>query len=178
MKRLISLAALIASATTLGAPFASAHATLEQQSAELGTTYKAVVRVGHGCDGQATKKVTVTIPEGVIAVKPMPKAGWTLSTEVAAYAQTYDYHGPISEGVTQIIWEGSLEDAHYDEFVFRGRLDKSLGEGVVYFPVVQTCDDGENAWVEIPAKGQDPHDLEGPAPGLTLTHGHDHGHAH
>lgn len=174
MNRILSLAALCASVATI----ASAHATLEQNTAELGSTQKVVVRISHGCDGQDTKKVTITIPEGVIAVKPMPKAGWTLSTTVAPYAQEYDYHGPLSEGVTEIVWDGVLDNGHYEEFIFRGRLDDSLGEGIVYFPVVQTCDDGKNAWVEIPAEGQDPHDLEGPAPGLTLTKSHDHGHAH
>jgi uncharacterized protein YcnI len=62
-----------------------AHVTLETQEAHVGSTYKAVLRVPHGCEGAATLKVRVQVPEGVIAVKPMPKAGWTLETVKGAY---------------------------------------------------------------------------------------------
>ncbi len=78
-------------ALSIAATSLMAHATLEQQEAAVGSTYKGVMRIGHGCDGEATQKVTITIPEGVIAVKPMPKANWSLQVESGAYAQTYDY---------------------------------------------------------------------------------------
>ncbi|KIN61724.1 Protein containing GLE1, N-terminal, bacteria domain [Sulfitobacter noctilucae] len=154
-----------------------AHATLETQEAAVGSTYKGVMRVGHGCDGQATQKLSIRIPEGVISVKPMPKAGWTLETTIGAYDEPQDYYGmTLTEGVREIIWTGNLEDSHYDEFVFRGTLAKTLEAGkTIYFPTVQTCADGSEDWVNIPAEGQDPHDVDGPAPGLALTGG---GHAH
>ena len=38
-----------------GATAAFAHITLETQEAKVGSTYKAVLRVPHGCDGKATK---------------------------------------------------------------------------------------------------------------------------
>ncbi len=79
-----------------------AHVTLETQEAHVGSTYKAVLRVPHGCEGAATLKVRVQVPEGVIAVKPMPKAGWTLETVKGAYKQPYDYYGtPMTEGVRE-----------------------------------------------------------------------------
>src|SRR3546814_5265373 len=59
---------------------AQAHVTLEQPEAAASSTYKAVVRVPHGCEGEATLKVRVQIPEGFINVKPQPKAGWALET--------------------------------------------------------------------------------------------------
>ena len=55
---------------------AAAHVTLEHREATIGSSYKAVFVVPHGCAGSATVKVRVQIPDGVIAVKPMPKAGW------------------------------------------------------------------------------------------------------
>ena len=118
----------------------------------------------HGCEGEATLKVRVQIPEGVIAVKPMPKAGWTLETVTATYAQPYDYYGtPMTEGVTEIIWTGELPDAFYDEFVFRGMLTGGLEAGsALYFPVVQECADGAERWIEIPAAGPGPGQLEYP----------------
>ena len=58
---------------TLAASSASAHITLENREATVGTFYKAVFAVPHGCAGSATVKIRVQIPEGVIGVKPMPK---------------------------------------------------------------------------------------------------------
>ncbi|MEZ5205570.1 MAG: DUF1775 domain-containing protein [Acidimicrobiales bacterium] len=37
---------------------------------------------------------------------------------------------------------------------------------MVYLPTVQTCPDGEEAWIEIPVDGAEP---EAPAPAVTLT---------
>lgn len=163
--------------TLAGATAATAHATLEAQSAAVGSTYKGVMRIGHGCDGQATLKVSIKIPEGVIAVKPMPKAGWALETSTGAYSEPHDYYGKsLSKGVREIIWSGELSDAHYDEFTFRAKLSNKLSAGeTIYFPTVQTCADGTAEWVNIPLDGQDPHDINDPAPGLALTEA---GHAH
>jgi periplasmic copper chaperone A len=156
----------------LAAP-AHAHVTLETSEAVPGSTFKAVVRVPHGCEGAATQKLRIRIPEGMFAVKPMPKAGWTLETVTGPYARSYDSYGtPVSEGVTEIVWTGELPDAFYDEFVFRGQIAGDLKPGgSLWFPVVQECTKGVERWIEIPAEGQDPEALEYPAPGLTLVEG-------
>ena len=60
---------------------AKAHVVLESKQAPASSTYKAVLQVGHGCEGSPTKSIRVQIPEGVIAVKPMPKPGWELATK-------------------------------------------------------------------------------------------------
>ncbi|MBM6593966.1 DUF1775 domain-containing protein [Microvirga pudoricolor] len=147
-----------------------AHVTFEPGPAAVNSTAKAVLRIPHGCDGQATLKVRVRIPEGVIAVKPMPKAGWALDTAQGPYAKPSMLYGkPVAEGVTEIVWTGSLPDAHYDEFVFQARITDAFQPGqTVFFPVVQECANGQEAWTEIPAEGQDPHGLKMPAPGLKL----------
>ena len=151
---------------------AFAHVTLERDEAKVGSTYKAVLRVPHGCDGKATTAVRVQIPEGVIAAKPMPKPGWKLETVKGKYAKSYDLYGtPVSEGVKEIAWSGGdLPDDFYDEFVFRALLTDGLPTGeILYFPVVQECGDAAERWIEIPAKGQDPESFEHPAPGVKLT---------
>jgi len=66
---------------------ASAHVTLESREAPIGAPYKAVLRVPHGCDGAATIAVRVRVPEGMIAVKPMPKPGWKIETVAGKYPQ-------------------------------------------------------------------------------------------
>ena len=164
-------AALAAAFLGLASGAASAHITLETEKAPPNSTYKAVLRVGHGCEGKPTIALRVRIPEGMIAVKPMPKPGWQLATVKGKYARTYDYYGtPMSEGVTEIAWTGGeLPDEWYDEFVFRGRLAGLPVSTTVYFPVVQECADGAvHRWIEIPEPGRSPDDYEEPAPGVAI----------
>lgn len=164
----MTLAGLLLAASA--AP-AFAHATFEVSRAAPNSTWKAVLRVPHGCEGQATQVVRVTIPDGIIAVKPMPKPGWTLATRKGAYSKAYDYFGkPMSEGVTEITWSGgNLPDDQYDEFVFQGRVTDAFAPGsTVHLPVVQECASAKAAWIEIPKPGQDAHALKMPAPGLTI----------
>lgn len=164
---LLALAALTA---TL-AP-ASAHVTLETQEAKVGSSYKAVFRVGHGCEGAPTTTLRVRIPDGVISVKPMPKAGWEIETKTEPYGKTFDYYGtPLTEGVREVVWSGgSLPDAFYDEFVMRVYLTPDLATGEkLWFPVVQECPDGKaERWIEIPEAGKTADDYGYPAAGVTL----------
>lgn len=149
---------------------ALAHITLEQSEAPVGAPYKAVFKVPHGCDGSTTVKLTVQIPEGVIAVKPMVKAGWEIETKRGAYARSYSYfHGAkFDQGVTQVTWSGGkLPDAFYDEFVLSVFIAGDLSAGqTLYFPAIQTCEKGEHRWVETPVPGK--HSDGDPAPGLKL----------
>ena len=148
-----------------------AHPSLERQEATVGAPYKAVVRVPHGCEGSPTLRVRVQIPEGVIGVKPMPKPGWTIETTRGPYAESHPYyHGAVlKEGVREIVWSGRLADDNYDEFVFVGFMAKTLtGGGTLHFPTFQDCEQGQQAWVEIPAAGQSSHDLKHPAPAVRL----------
>src|SRR3546814_6220100 len=75
----------------------------------------------------------------------------------------------LSEGVREIGWTGELLDEHYDEFVFRGTLDKSLPiEKVLYIPVVQECASGTESWIEIPDEEQKQDQPDGAAPGVMI----------
>jgi uncharacterized protein YcnI len=149
---------------------ALAHITLETREAKAGSSYKAVLKVPHGCDGAAVVKLRAEIPEGVVAVKPMPKPGWQIETVRGPYAKTYPYyHGvQLREGVKEIVWTGKLLDEHYDEFVFNSSLAADLKTGPIYFPVTQICDKGEIAWTEIPEPGQERQVLVSPAPALVI----------
>lgn len=155
----------------MGTVAASAHITLEVGEASVPGAYKAVFRVGHGCAGSPTTKVRVQIPDGVIAVKPMPHAGWTIETVKGPYGKAYDYYGEkVDSGVKEVVWQGgNLPDSYYDEFVLRAYLTSDLKPGTtLYFPVIQECEQGSERWIEIPAAGKDADDYETPAPGLRL----------
>jgi periplasmic copper chaperone A len=162
---LVRAALALSTLAVLTAP-ALAHVTLEVQNAELGSTYKAVLRIPHGCGTEPTISIRVQVPEGFYNVKPMPKAGWTLETVTGPYAQAYDNHGTqLTEGVKEIVWkDGSLPNEWYDEFVFRGTFAGTLPAGKLYFPTVQTCASGEEAWIDV--TGDD--DVETPAPSVEL----------
>ncbi len=163
-----------AAGVVLGVSIAAAHVTLETRQAAIGSGYKAVLRVPHGCDGSATTAIRVRIPPGIIDVKPMPKPGWTLATVRGRYAKPTSLHGAqVTEGVTEVDWTaGKLPDGFYDEFVFIAVIGDELEAGeTVYFPVVQECEKGIHRWIDMPAAGA--HDGHGgeaaqPAPGLQL----------
>jgi len=165
---------------------AEAHVSLVTKETNANSSYRAVLQVPHGCDGAATTTIRVQIPEGVIAVRPMAKAGWTLTTTKGAYAKPYENHGStLSEGVKEIVWSGgNLSDEHFDEFTFATTIATDGGEAkTVYFPTVQQCEKGEAAWTEIPGPGQSARDLKKPAPSVrisaqTIAQAGDHDHQH
>jgi uncharacterized protein YcnI len=165
-----SLSAIAAIA--LAASSANAHVTLENRQAAIGSFYKAVFAVPHGCAGSPTVKIRVQIPEGVIAVKPMPKAGWSVEAIKGKYAAEYDFHGSkFSDGVKEVVWSGGkLPDDNYDEFVISTYLTGGLKPNTtLYFPVVQECEQGVSRWIDIPADGGgQSHASKSPAPGVKL----------
>lgn len=133
---------------------AHAHITLEQPDAPAGSSYKAILKVGHGCDGAATKEIVVTLPEGLRGAKPMPKTGWMLTTKRRPLKTPYESHGkPVTDELAEARWTANgeanfLQDAWYDEFVLRAGLPAEAGE--LFFAVRQTCTQGEWNWAELP----------------------------
>lgn len=145
---------------------AFSHASLEQKEVETGTFYKAVLGIGHGCEGAATTKVTVELPEGVNKAKPMPKVGWQVT---AVKNATGD--------IKQLVWsEGELLDAHFDEFVFKAKINAT--PQTLFFLTKQECVTGEIYWNEIPAKDKTTHDYKFPAPALKVLKRTKTGHHH
>ncbi len=172
-----SLARLLAGGL-LAAGFAgaaSAHAVLTPPEASPGATWRGAVRISHGCEGTPTRLVRVTIPDGVVAVRPKAKYGWLIETTWAPYLKPVDIHGKkVMEGVKTITWKGAaLPDHMFDDFEFMARIqpDVALQGGKLYFPVYQECEKGSFDWSQIPAVGQDAHDLKAPAPALVLAAG-------
>jgi len=172
IRNLLLWAALVAVPLSAVSAPALAHVTLEVQEARIGASYKAVLRVPHGCGAEATNLLHVRIPEGFFNVKPMPKPGWDLETVIGPYGQSYSDHGTeLTEGVVEIIWSGGeLPSDWYDEFVFRGSFAESLEVGEFHFPVIQECAGGEAAWIDTSGDPAASH----PAPSLKLLEGPGH----
>lgn len=154
---------------------AAAHITFEGKEVKAGATAKFVLRVPHGCAGSPTIAVRISLPEGLLEPKPQPKPGWTLdivraepettaSTEVGHDAHSAHQGAAIKE----IAWSGGkLEDAHYDEFVFRAKVDAVAGKEL-FVPIVQECETGVERWIEVPASSGSPGELKFPAPSVKV----------
>ena len=160
-----------------------AHVLLLDPAAAAGSSYRAALRVGHGCGAEATVALQVQIPDGFNAAQPMPKPGWTLSTQSGPLAQPYTLHGKTyTEGVHVITWmaigpDDALPSAYYDEFVFRGNTPKRPGP--LWFKVLQQCAGSSLQWTQVPASGISTHGLESPAAVLEVLDiqaGQDHNH--
>jgi periplasmic copper chaperone A len=166
---MIRIALLSAAGALALSSAALAHVTLEQKEAPVGASYKAVLRVPHGCDGSATQALRVRIPDGYLNVKPMPKPGWKLEVKRGTYAKPASVgDAKVSEGVTEVDWSGgNLPDAYYDEFVLTGTIGDIPAGQMMYFLVVQECEKGVQRWIEIPAPNSDREPPE-PAPAVKL----------
>jgi periplasmic copper chaperone A len=170
---------ILAGTAALALPFAlsipaDAHASLEKSGAAPGS-FKAVLRIPHGCDGKPTDTIRIEIPEGYIGVKPMLKPGWTIAVETGDYAKSYQLHGePMTSGVKSVTWSGgNLPDGFFDEFLLLGTIAGVADGDTLYLETTQKCGAEEIAWAEIPAAGQNPHELDHPAPAITIADGAD-----
>jgi uncharacterized protein YcnI len=148
-----------------------AHVVADPNEGPAGGYFRTAFRISHGCDAAATTAVTITLPPGTLAVKPQAKPGWTVSiTRRPLDPPVPGGHGAgISETVDTVTWRGGpLSPEQFDEFGLSLKLPAGAGGAVLWFPTVQTCEQGENRWVEIPAAGQRRGDLKAPAPFVRL----------
>ncbi|TPP10951.1 copper chaperone PCu(A)C [Rhizobium glycinendophyticum] len=166
--RLIVATSLVALGSTSSA---LAHATFANGPVAIGSYVAATLQVPHGCDGKATNEVRIKLPEGFIAAKPMVKSGWDIEVIQGDYQKSYDNHGKdVKSGPVEIRFKnGNLPDEFYDTFTVYGKVAAGDPATGLAFPTEQLCGtDGKVSWEEIPAAGQNPHDLKEPAPVLQL----------
>ncbi|MGO2520340.1 MAG: DUF1775 domain-containing protein [Microbacterium sp.] len=152
--------AAVAAGLVLAAPAAaSAHVGVSPDAVEPEGSAVLVFSFTHGCENSPTSALRITMPEGLTSVSPTVDSAWSIAVERAdnglVSAVTYTAVTPISSE-------------------FRGAVSMavSLGEdapSTLAFPVEQQCETGVNEWVEIAEDGADPHDLDSPAPVVTVT---------
>lgn len=168
----LALGAAAGIALAIGVPLAaSAHVHVDPGTAAAGSTETLTFAFSHGCDGSPTTALVIDIPEGVGNATPIVQGGWTVTRELD------------SDGVpTQVTFTSGIpvEDGLKATVSMDVLFDESAAGATVAFPVTQLCAVGENAWTEIADEGQDPHDLDSPAPIVEVgdvaadeEHGHD-----
>lgn len=156
---------LLLSLSTACCSFAHAHVSLDTKQAVAGSYQKISLRVPHGCSGSDTVALRVQVPEGMLSVKPQPKAGWKLSTSQGDYNQSYTLHGAtVSSGVKEVTWRGGpLANDHFDEFSLMVYLADNLAtDKPLLMPTIQECTQGETRWID---KDQQ---ADSPAPSLRI----------
>ncbi len=173
-------AATAAIALSLGAP-ASAHVSAAPSSAVAGSSTVVTFSVGHGCGDSPTTRIEIQVPESVLSVTPTRNPLWEVESTITQLEEPVtDAHGnEVTERTASIVYTARtpLPDGQRDTFQLSFTVPDAEGE-VLAFPTIQTCEEGETAWTEVPAEGQDSHELESPAPSFEILpagEGVDHG---
>lgn len=173
-RRLAARLCVIPMAAALGLAnigVASAHVTISPTTAAAGSYTVLTVSVPHGCEGSPTTKVAIRIPERIESVTPTRNALWDVRKVMTQLDQPVtDAHGKtVTERVGKIVYtaEKPLPPGQRAEFELSVKLPDTPGKTLV-FPTVQTCQEGETAWVQVPASGQSAHQLAHPAPTVTV----------
>lgn len=134
---------------------ASAHVHVTPEEVAANGSTRIDFSFSHGCDGSPTTALVVDIPAEAQGATPVIDGAWTITTEAGENGVptrvTYTAVAPIPDAYAasagmNVIFPGSAE-----------------GESFA-FPVTQQCETGEAAWVQVAEDGQDPDDLEYPAP--------------
>lgn len=179
--RALAVPALAGVLLTASAAVASAHVTISPSTGQAGAYAVLTVSVPHGCDGSATTKVAIKIPEGITSVTPTRNPFWKVAVTKEKLAQPVtDAHGNTlteRDGTVTYTAITPLPDKQRDSFELSLKLPDAAGQTLA-FPTVQTCGKGQTGWTEVAAAGQDADSLEHPAPTLTLTEGSGDGNGH
>ncbi|WP_100444661.1 YcnI family copper-binding membrane protein [Glycomyces xiaoerkulensis] len=176
-KRLLARAAVVGLAATaaIAGPSspASAHATVKTDNTVAGTYTVLTFSIGHGCEDEPTNEVAIEIPEPILSVSPTVNAGWEIEkVDTTLDEPVADSHGnEVTERVGQVIYttDDPLPDGYRDVFELSLRLPEETAGQTLHFPVVQSCPEGEHAWIQIAEDGQDPDELDEPAPFIEVT---------
>ena len=146
--------ALVAAATTatvvlFAGGIAFAHIEPDPIAIQAGTAATVAFNVEHGCDGSPTTSMKFQIPDGVTEAAGVAKDGWT--TTLAG--NTLEFAG------------GPLAADQADHFDISFTAPTTPGN--ISFPVIQTCEQGETAWIEPIVEGAE--EPEHPAPTIKIT---------
>jgi uncharacterized protein YcnI len=162
----------------LTAGAATAHVTISPAEGHAGSYTVLTAGVPHGCDGSPTTKVAIQMPEQILSVTPTRNPLWDVEKVMEKLDEPVtDAHGnEVTERVGQVVYTAQtpLPDGYRDAFELSLQVPDAVGETLV-FPVIQTCEKGETAWVETAADGNT-EDLEAPAPTLTVLPAEEGGH--
>ena len=159
---------------------ASAHVTVTPSDTAAGAFTVLTFSNGHGCEGSPTTGIRIQIPEGINAVTPTRNDFYDVTKQAEKLdPPVTDAHGnELTERVATVTYTARtpLPDGFRDAFELSLQLPEDAAGQTLAFPVIQTCEQGETGWTEIPAEGQDAEELENPAPSFEVTEAGEEGH--
>jgi len=170
--RRTAVAGAIAALAAIGmSGVASAHVVASPGEIEAGQSSLVTLAFSHGCDGSATTRIRIQMPESVPAVAPTINPGWVAEKVMADLDEPIaGAHGEqLTQRVAEVVYTANtpIPDGFRDTFVLSFTAPDTPGE-TLYFPTIQTCEEGETAWIDIPADDQTSEDLESPAPSVEI----------
>lgn len=151
---------------------ASAHIRPSPDTFVAGSSGSVSLKIGHGCDGEATKKIVIQVPESLINVKARPLAGWTISyktkkltkpatlygssvtTTIDTITYTAGQNNALADNQVQLvdIFFNVRKTAELGTLPGKYKLDAKFGPNgwrPAYIPVTQICTTKQNKWTDI-----------------------------
>lgn len=184
LRRTVTAASVTAGTALLmlgGVSAASAHVSISPNNAEANSYALLTFGVPHGCSESGTTKVTITLPEELNDATPTVNPNWNVDKVIQTFAEPKKLADgtSITKRTAQIVYTAKTPlDAHLrDALVLSVKLPNAAGK-TLYFPTLQTCEQGQTDWAEIPRNGQSGDALKSPAPSLAVAAASGDGNGH
>ena len=156
---------------------AGAHITANPGEAPSDSYATVRFDVGHGCEESPTTQLRIKVPPSVPSATPAVHPLWDVATKEGKKDKVELHGETITRGVSEVSYTAKqpLPADRLDSVTLSVKLPAGEEGESVYFPTVQSCEKGQNRWIQIPAEGENPDELEEPAPAVVLTAAEGHG---
>jgi uncharacterized protein YcnI len=174
MRHITTGVAAATSALTLAlAGSAGAHITTNPAEGPSDGFATVSFQVPHGCEESPTTQIRIQIPPSVPSVTPSVHPLWDVATKEGRKDKVELHGETITRGVSEVTYTAKqpLPPDRLDSFPISLKLPAGEEGESVYFPTIQRCEQGQTRWIQIPAEGESPDELEEPAPAVVLTVG-------
>jgi periplasmic copper chaperone A len=150
---------------------AGAHITADPGEAPSDSYATLDFSVGHGCEESPTTQVRIQIPPSVPSVTPAVNPLWDVATKEGKKDKVELHGETITRGVSEVTYTAKqpLPADRLDLLTMSVKLPAGEEGESIYFPTLQSCEKGQNRWIQIPAEGESADELESPAPAVVLT---------
>jgi periplasmic copper chaperone A len=150
---------------------AGAHVTANPGEAPSDGYATVNFEVPHGCEESPTTQVRIQIPPSVPSVTPSVHPLWNVATKEGKKDKVELHGETITRGVSEVTYTAKqpLPPDLLDSFAISLKFPAGEDGESVYFPTIQRCEKGQTRWIQIPAEGESPEELEEPAPAVVLT---------
>ncbi len=175
LRRALSATAVAGGTAALmlaGISGAAAHVDATPDSTAANSHALLSFDIPHGCDQAGTTKMTITLPPELNDAQPTVNPNWTAAkvTEELPEPKKLADGSSITKRTSQIVYtaKAPLSPELRDVLVLSVKLPDAAGK-TLYFPTLQTCEQGQTDWSDIPKEGQDEESVKSPAPSVTVT---------